>query len=84
MTKKATMQPAQVATVASKPAKVATHHDVLTTANGQVGAYGYSRGIILTAVPADLVEVHAAWMNQDAAAVNAARVAGADVVPFRG
>jgi len=67
-----------------KPPKASTHYDVLTTANGQVGAYGYSRGIILTGVPAGLVEVHSAWMEADSSAVKAARAAGAAVVPFRG
>lgn len=80
MTPKATMRSAPPA--APKPDKAPTHRDVLATANGQAGAYGYSRGIILTGVPVDLVEVHA-WMSADAAAVTAARAAGADVVPFR-
>lgn len=82
MTKKATIQPAPAA--APKPVKVPTHYDVLTTANGQVGAYGYSRGIILTGVPAHQVKAHTAWMTADAAAVKAARVAGATVVRFKG
>ena len=85
MTKKATMVPAEVtAKPSARPAKPVSHCDVLTTANGQIGAYGYSRSLIITGVPAALVDVHAAWMNADAAAVKAARAAGADVVPFRG
>lgn len=83
MTKKTATQPVPEAT-GHKRTKTATHHDVLTTAEGKVGPYGYSRGIILTAVPADLVNVHAAWMNADAAVVKAARAAGAAVVPFKG
>lgn len=81
MTKKTTMQTTKAAP-SPKPAKAPTHYDVLVTANGQVGAYGYSRGIILTGVPADLLQVHA-WMSTDTAAVKAARATGADVVPFR-
>lgn len=83
MTKKIATQPVPEAKE-PKRTKTATHRDVLTTAEGKVGPYGYSRGIILTAVPADLVNVHAAWMNADAAVVKAARAAGAAVVPFKG
>ena len=73
---------ARLATPAA--AKMPPRRDVVTTGKGQMGVFEYSRGIILVGVPADLIERHSDWMNPDAAAVKAARAAGADAVPFQG
>jgi len=83
MTKKATMQATRTAAAGRRPSKAATRLDVVTTASGRVGAFGYTRGIILKGVPVELTKVHETWMDADPAAVKAAHAAGADVVPFR-
>lgn len=53
---------------------------VLTTAAGRYGPCSYASGIIIEGLPAGLLDE--TWQNADAAAVRAARRAGAAVVRY--
>ena len=55
----------------------------LTTAAGRFGARTDAAGVIIEAVPADVLQAQAAWLNADTDKVRAAREAGAATVRYR-
>lgn len=79
MTTKSKAKPAD----AAKPI-IPKPQTVLTIGAGQIGPYGYVSGLLVSDVPSEVIDANADWMTADADAVKSAKIAGADVVPYRG